>query len=258
LCLSLGSVEATTRSITLAWDPSPDPSVVGYYLYYGTASHVYGEKVDAGSATSATVEGLFVAETYFFAVTAYNQQQMESEPSGEVVYTVPAPDPEPISPPVTGQLRIARGPAPGSPNPLELLVPPTYQYQIQASQDLKSWETIHSSVSLSTNWTTWVDPQATRFPERFYRLALPDAPQVSGMISIVRDSASGIVRESASGGARLRVATLAGQSYRIEASQDMVTWTTIYSGVGLSTDPVELTDPAAQHFQKRCYRLAFD
>jgi hypothetical protein len=29
------------RSVTLAWDPSTDPTVIGYFLYYGTKAGIF-------------------------------------------------------------------------------------------------------------------------------------------------------------------------------------------------------------------------
>ena len=36
----------TAQPLTLSWDPTKDPGVVGYSLYYGTASGAYTEHVD--------------------------------------------------------------------------------------------------------------------------------------------------------------------------------------------------------------------
>jgi chitinase len=57
-------------AITLAWDPSL--GATGYRLSYGRVSGVYDTVVDTGSATSASLGGLIVGETYFFAASAYN------------------------------------------------------------------------------------------------------------------------------------------------------------------------------------------
>jgi len=76
-------------SVTLGWDPSPDPDVAGYNVYYGPSSHTYTNVVDAGDNTVDTIYGLVIGQTYYFAVTAYNSVNMESPPSDEIVYTVP-------------------------------------------------------------------------------------------------------------------------------------------------------------------------
>jgi hypothetical protein len=73
-----------TSCVTLIWNPSTDPNVTGYNVYYGVASRVYTNKLDVGSATNATVKGLRLESTYWFAATAYNLLGVESDYSSEV------------------------------------------------------------------------------------------------------------------------------------------------------------------------------
>ena len=78
--------------LTVGWDPSSDPSVIGYRLYSGTTSGVYTRSFDAGLNTSMTVSALVGGTTYYFVVTAYNSSQIESAPSNEISYSVSAID----------------------------------------------------------------------------------------------------------------------------------------------------------------------
>lgn len=80
---------AFAASVKLQWDPSPDASVVGYQLYYGTASHAYTRVFSAGSSASASVDDVTAGVTYYFAVTSLNAAGLESQYSSEVVYRVP-------------------------------------------------------------------------------------------------------------------------------------------------------------------------
>ena len=72
----------------LTWSASSSSDVVGYRVYWGTASGSYvqsrGAGVNTGAATSYTVGGLTVGQTYYFAVTAYDAAGNESAFSGEV------------------------------------------------------------------------------------------------------------------------------------------------------------------------------
>jgi VCBS repeat-containing protein len=77
------------QTVTLAWDPSPDADVIAYNVYYGTQSASYTNKVTVANVTTATVSNLVEGATYYFAATAYNTSDLESEPSNEVSYTVP-------------------------------------------------------------------------------------------------------------------------------------------------------------------------
>ncbi|MBV9999047.1 MAG: DUF4082 domain-containing protein [Verrucomicrobia bacterium] len=78
------------QTVTLAWDPNPASGIVGYRIHYGIASGVYTHTSDAGSRLTATISGLTNGRTYFFAVTAYNREGLESSPSSEIVYTAGA------------------------------------------------------------------------------------------------------------------------------------------------------------------------
>lgn len=65
------------------WDPSPDPDIIGYKLYYGTASGQYEESVDIGNTTSHLLS-VVKPGTHYFAVTAYKPGPIESGFSNEV------------------------------------------------------------------------------------------------------------------------------------------------------------------------------
>lgn len=88
-------LSATT--IRLAWDPSPDPNVVGYNLSYGTNPGKYSRSINAGNATSVTVPSLTPGTTYFFVVTAYNNAGLQSAPSNEVTISLPENVPPSVS-----------------------------------------------------------------------------------------------------------------------------------------------------------------
>lgn len=83
---------ATTTSITLGWEPptrNSDGSLItnlaGYKIHYGTASSEYTATIALQNAglTRYVVDNL-PSGTYYFAITAYNSQGVESPMSGEV------------------------------------------------------------------------------------------------------------------------------------------------------------------------------
>ncbi len=93
-CLAIAAVillpEARAeKSVTLAWDPSPTPTVVGYTVQYGTNSGQYSEFLLLGIETTAVVPDLLEGVTYYFVVTAHTDEGLESDPSNELAYTVP-------------------------------------------------------------------------------------------------------------------------------------------------------------------------
>src|SRR5688500_534215 len=87
LLLCVNSV-AAAQSVTLAWDPNPEPEVTGYRLHYGTASGQYSSQVDVGNTTTHVVSGMDLSLDYYFAVQAYTSDGLVSTLSDEV--TLPA------------------------------------------------------------------------------------------------------------------------------------------------------------------------
>ncbi len=87
--MALIQLPAFAQNVTLAWNPSTDPTVVGYNLYYGGGSGNYTNTLSAGNATNITVSGLVGGFTYYFAATTYNSSGVQSPFSNEVSYSVP-------------------------------------------------------------------------------------------------------------------------------------------------------------------------
>lgn len=87
------STTTTSPSASLSWQAPGDPAVVGYRIYYGTASNAYqqplGSGVAAGNVTSYTVGGLQSATTYYFAVTSIDASGHESAYSNEATKVTP-------------------------------------------------------------------------------------------------------------------------------------------------------------------------
>lgn len=87
-----------TKSITLSWSPPTRNSdgtsltnLAGYTLHYGTASQDYTGSIEITSATqtSYTVsDSNFPPGKYYFAISAYNAQQVSSSMSGEIAVDI--------------------------------------------------------------------------------------------------------------------------------------------------------------------------
>ena len=74
--------------VTLAWDANPEPNITGYELRYGGLPGNYSSVVDVGNTTTTDITGLTDGQTYYFTVSAYNQEGLKSTPSAEISYTV--------------------------------------------------------------------------------------------------------------------------------------------------------------------------
>lgn len=88
------SSPANALSLALAWDPPPAntdgtplDTLVGYKVYCGIASGSYTSALDAGVVTEASVTGLVENTTYYFVLTAYNEDGTESAFSEELEWT---------------------------------------------------------------------------------------------------------------------------------------------------------------------------
>lgn len=75
-----------TTDITLAWNYNSEPDVAGYKLYLGNSSQNYTQVIDVGMTDQYTIRDLIEGTVYFFAVTAYNQNGLESGFSNEIQY----------------------------------------------------------------------------------------------------------------------------------------------------------------------------
>jgi hypothetical protein len=82
--LALPGVHAA--QVTLTWDANTEPDLAGYKIYYGTSSRNYEYSVYVGDTTTYTVANLQDGNTYYFAATAVDFSNLESDYSTEVVY----------------------------------------------------------------------------------------------------------------------------------------------------------------------------
>jgi len=89
-------------SVTFTWDAAPDSDVIGYNVFYGTASRTYTFATPVGLVTNATVSGLREGLTYFFANVAYTAEGSFSDFSDEVSQFIPLPNSPNAFAPVSG------------------------------------------------------------------------------------------------------------------------------------------------------------
>ena len=148
--------------VSLVWDPSPDATVVGYRLHSGTASGIYTEHLDVGAQTSTAVTGLVRGDTYYFAVTAYTADGIESDPSNEISFTLP--------PALQPALRLARKATPNDPARVPFQVTRGRKYLLEASGDLLTWTNLAEVVATPEGWIRYTDTNSSSASMRFYRL----------------------------------------------------------------------------------------
>ena len=146
-----------SRSVTFAWNRNAETNVANYRIYYGGASRAYTNTVNSGNATSVTIGNLSEGVTYYFAATAIDTVGRESDFSGEISYLVPM---------ATGvQVRLA----PSRRAILTVTGQNGRSYDIQATQDLKTWTKIGTVTMGASGARDFTDTNAAAFPKRFYR-----------------------------------------------------------------------------------------
>lgn len=116
----VASSSYAATSVTLAWDPNPPAeNVTGYVIHYGPSSRSapgfsgYPSSVDVGNQTQRTIAGLDETKNHYFAVVAYNAQEVRSDYSVEVMLAA-------TTPPRTFTLTASAGPG-GAINPSGLI-----------------------------------------------------------------------------------------------------------------------------------------
>ena len=153
------------RGVTLQWDRNPESDVAGYRAYVGTTSATYDRVFDTGQELSVRIP-VTAGLTYYFAVTAYSGDGLESPFSDEIVYTVPlpatnAPFARASVASVNGQTLATVG--------FSTMIGRIYR--VEASVDLVLWETVGIVEPSSEGWVSWLDPAAGFYEKRFYRVA---------------------------------------------------------------------------------------
>jgi fibronectin type 3 domain-containing protein len=96
-CSSAGSTPIseiatpTGEAAALSWDANRGSDPAGYKIYQATAPGAYGAPIATVpvAVTDYTVTGLEAGTTYFFTVTAYNADGVESSFSNEVSKAIP-------------------------------------------------------------------------------------------------------------------------------------------------------------------------
>lgn len=154
--ISALAVLPSSGTASLAWDSSPSSGVTGYRVYIGSASGNYTSSVVAGNATTTTISGLTPGVTYFFAVKAFDASGVESAFSNEISFAPGS---------ATLQLSVAaNGQAILTVNGLA-----GHTYNIEATQDLRTWSTLGSVTAGSGGTATYTDTTAPDVLKRFYR-----------------------------------------------------------------------------------------
>lgn len=170
------------QSVPLAWDPSSDPNVAGYRVYYGVESGTYIVSVDVGNVTQTTITGLAEGTTYYFAATAYDNAGNESNFSNEATYQTPAFSIVPYVATGPGSSAMTKNvpaltSADLSGGKFEFNVSGTTGsvFVVQTSTNLIDWIPVQTNAAKFT----FTDTNTAGFKQRFYRVISAPPPNVA-------------------------------------------------------------------------------
>jgi hypothetical protein len=220
-----------SQSVTLGWDPSSDPNVAGYNVYYGAVSHQYTNETSAGIGTSVVISGLIEGVTYYFAATSYDVFDQESSFSGEAPYTVPI-----VMNCVVGQdvsLKVLAGRTP----------PLTFEWQFNSKDIPSSKSGILTLDNIGTN-------QAGA-----YSLAVSDAAGTitnrTIYLAVYPTAAATLTPATIAGGPfTFNISGVPGFEYIVQGSTNLVDWESVQTNLA----PFAFTDPDVNLYSQRFYR----
>ncbi len=228
-----------STSLQVSWSQSSDTNVLGYKVYYGTASQQYTNTILAGNVTNIMVSGIQPGVRYYFAATSYNAAGWESSFSPEISYIVPV-GPAPLSEmaiSASGFSFMVNGMAS---NP----------YVVLASTNLINW------VALATNMAPFLftDANASQYGHRYYKAVLESnyKPQISAVPSITWPALKAPIRSQA--GFSFNVEQTSGANYVVLASTNLVNWTALATNMA----PFTFTDGNSFNFNHRYYKAVLE
>lgn len=244
------------QNVTLTWNPSGATNVAGYKIAFGTASHSYTATNTTGLATNTTITGLVAGQTYYFAASTYDSTGNQSTNSSEVSYTVPVSVvlQLPGLHPVTGLKVIAN---PGVPNSVILSWTPSTDIGVAGYQIFSG--SAPGNYSMSQNiglvnslvFTGLTPGSTTYFAVREYDTAW-NQNDISVEVSYVSPLPAATLTSVVRSGKQMSftVSGVAGYQYVVQATTNMVNWTSVQT----NTSPFTYTDTNTTAFNQRFYR----
>ena len=167
------NIPGQANALTLVWNPSPSPSVVGYAIYWGLSEDSCTNRIAVRNVTSATLAGFKRRVTYHLAVAAYDAIGEESPWSNRIQYSRKALV-MPVSPSmaVTNLLQVQPMNLTGT-NPvmrLSFTGQADVDYQLEATEDFKHWEVLFATNCVQQQFVVYELPFSATTPRRFFRL----------------------------------------------------------------------------------------
>ncbi len=237
-------------SVQLGWTASTDTAVVGYTLYYGTASGVYTTTLDVGNSTTAYVAPLTPGTTYYFVVTAYDSFGIESGYSNEASFTAPG-----AQTPTVSLAGINTGATFNSSASIVLSATAAESNGQISQVAFYEGNNLVGSTTSSPYSVTWSNAAVGThvLTAVAYDAAGAKANSTAISIQVVPFGISSS-QLMATGAFRLTIAGAAGHLNQIYVSNDLQNWSLLTSATN-TTGTLVIDDAAAGSYQKRFYKV---
>jgi len=214
---SLAEAATSSRSVSVAWDASPDASVTDYVVRYGVRSKLYSKSLRTGGRTTATIGGLRDGLGYFITVSAVSRFGLESDPSEEIQYADPC---------AARVVNLAVAAVRGSTNGARVSLPVAAgrKYEVESSVDLQTWTSDWvTPVIAAKSVMEFMDARPASGQHRFYRAAMIgpfiESQTPFTLVPVIQPVP----------GIRIGFNTEAGRAYELQASDNGQVWTAIWS-----------------------------
>ena len=239
LCLPLISVDAAPLRacpVTLKWDASTDPSVVGYAIYYGLANQPSTNRMDTGRTQQATFMNLQAGVSYDFYAVSYGATGAESMPSNALRHSPPALSRTQLTK-QSNKWRVALKAEPGTVCRVEYADAPSGA----------TWRMLTNVTASALGYVVALDSVINNVATRYYRAALASAAPVTTGLQLAKQS-NGTMRIGFSGSPQT--------AWRVQrASTPTATqWTTMGSVTNNAVGEAVFTDTTAAQATIRFYR----
>jgi hypothetical protein len=249
-----------SANVTLAWNRSSDPIIAGYDIYYGGASGVYTNVIDAGNNTSVTISNLINGATYYFAAATYSAAGAVSALSSEVAYTISQAPPtlDPIGNRIINATAGAQtvsltGISTGSGGNPALTVTATSSNTNLVSNPIVNYTGNNSAGSLTFS------PIAGASGSANITVTVNNGSAVNNFISrsfvVTVGRVTERLRRAPGGQMVLTLSGPAGSNYVIESSTDLVRWTPFSTNTIPPVGSVDIVD-LNPNSPKKFYRAA--
>ena len=86
------STQTGDNFIEIFWNPNPEADIAGYNVYVGASYQGRYQWIGSTRGTSYVDRGALNGTTYYYAVTAYDNEGNESDLSRDVAYDIPRPE----------------------------------------------------------------------------------------------------------------------------------------------------------------------